>query len=602
MSDMGHVARVGQLLSYWAVKAVDVLIEQFPFFVIYFSVLGGGWVAQSVYSGEPLTSVRTLGGVALLVLYSWGITALIAATGSRWLKAIAYILLILLKVTDHYLLVNFGAHLGPEPLRLLAETNMSEASEFLDAFVFGTSQLRLYVLLLSLIVVVLVGEWLRPRLARRLSHNWVRVLLGAIVVPFAVFGLYCCRIFVQMASCRTTEQLIELCSRKPWGFVPSDMMSNLIYSGISLHNSGAEMRHMVQCTRQLQNQQVMVTQHDSLAIVVVVGESFIKHHSSLYGYELETNPLLAHEREQGRLFVFDDVISPFNQTSTVLKHIFSCSDLAADEPWYASPFLPAVFHRAGYHVTMWDNQRTMYQGTTLSFALNAFLYHPVIVDASYDVTNRRSYEYDMQAVEALVEQTDVRQVPSLTIIHLLGQHIEPEERFPDQPEYRHFTTDSIRSSKAYLTPEKRQVIADYDNATRYNDMVVERICRLYAATSAVVVYFSDHGEEVYDYRDSCGWLLTDKVSPMMAKFQFQVPFMIWCSDRYRQSHPQVVEAIRRATARPMSLDRLPHMLLGLGHISAECYRPACDVLSNEWMPGRRLINDTIDYDCLMNTH
>ncbi len=146
------------------------------------------------------------------------------------------------------------------------------------------------------------------------------------------------------------------------------------------------------------------------------------------------------------------------------------------------------------------------------------------------------------------------------------------------------------------------MIADYDNATRYNDMVVERICRLYAATSAVVVYFSDHGEEVYDYRDSCGRLLTDKVSPMMAKFQFQVPFMIWCSDRYRQSHPQVVEAIRRATARPMSLDRLPHMLLGLGHISAECYRPACDVLSNEWMPGRRLINDTIDYDCLMNTH
>ena len=132
MSDMGHVARVGQLLGHWAVKAVDVLIEQFPFFIICFSVLGGGWVAQSVYSGEPLTSVRTLGGVALLVLYSWGITALIAATGSRWVKVLAYTLLILLKVTDHYLLVNFGAHLGPEPLRLLAETNMSEASEFLD--------------------------------------------------------------------------------------------------------------------------------------------------------------------------------------------------------------------------------------------------------------------------------------------------------------------------------------------------------------------------------------------------------------------------------------------------------------------------------------
>ena len=68
MSDMGHVARVGQLLGHWAVKAIDVLIEQFPFFIICFGVLGGSWVAQSVHYGEPLMSARTLGSVALLML------------------------------------------------------------------------------------------------------------------------------------------------------------------------------------------------------------------------------------------------------------------------------------------------------------------------------------------------------------------------------------------------------------------------------------------------------------------------------------------------------------------------------------------------------
>ena len=41
-------------------------------------------------------------------------------------------------------------------------------------------------------------------------------------------------------------------------------------------------------------------------------------------------------------------------------------------------------------------------------------------------------------------------------------------------------------------------MAHYDNATRWNDEVINRILRNFANEDAVVVYFSDHGEEVYD--------------------------------------------------------------------------------------------------------
>ena len=41
-------------------------------------------------------------------------------------------------------------------------------------------------------------------------------------------------------------------------------------------------------------------------------------------------------------------------------------------------------------------------------------------------------------------------------------------------------------------------MAHYDNATRWNDEVVDRILSNFANEDAVVVYFSDHGEEVYD--------------------------------------------------------------------------------------------------------
>ena len=65
--------------------------------------------------------------------------------------------------------------------------------------------------------------------------------------------------------------------------------------------------------------------------------------------------------------------------------------------------------------------------------------------------------------------------------------------------------DSIRFRKeSWLTEEMRDDIAHYDNATRYNDHVLEQIIRLYEGQRTVVVYLSDHGEEVYDYRASSG--------------------------------------------------------------------------------------------------
>ena len=44
-------------------------------------------------------------------------------------------------------------------------------------------------------------------------------------------------------------------------------------------------------------------------------------------------------------------------------------------------------------------------------------------------------------------------------------------------------------------------MAHYLNAIRYNDLVVDRIIRLFDHRNAVVIYFSDHGEEVHNFRE-----------------------------------------------------------------------------------------------------
>lgn len=56
-------------------------------------------------------------------------------------------------------------------------------------------------------------------------------------------------------------------------------------------------------------------------IVIIIGESFSKKHSSLYNYPLPTNPRLTAMRDSGDLFVFNNAIAPYVQTIECFKLI-----------------------------------------------------------------------------------------------------------------------------------------------------------------------------------------------------------------------------------------------------------------------------------------
>lgn len=56
-------------------------------------------------------------------------------------------------------------------------------------------------------------------------------------------------------------------------------------------------------------------------VIVIIGESFTKTHSSLYGYPICTNPKLGALQKDSTLFVFDDVCSPATFTVPAFKYI-----------------------------------------------------------------------------------------------------------------------------------------------------------------------------------------------------------------------------------------------------------------------------------------
>lgn len=96
-----------------------------------------------------------------------------------------------------------------------------------------------------------------------------------------------------------------------------DSITTLFYSLYNIYLVNLEMKHAVDVTCCAKQSHVSVD--DSLNVVYVIGESYIKCHSQLYGYYLPTTPNLYQEKKKGNLFVFDNVVSPFNRTTLTMK-------------------------------------------------------------------------------------------------------------------------------------------------------------------------------------------------------------------------------------------------------------------------------------------
>ena len=82
----------------------------------------------------------------------------------------------------------------------------------------------------------------------------------------------------------------------------------------------------------------------------------------------------------------------------------------------------------------------------------------------------------------------------------------------------------------------------------------------------------------------------------VVKYQFDIPFVVWCSDKYKAKHPEIVKAIRAAVNKPMSSDITCNMLFHLAGLKTKNYRQSLDILSNDYKCPKRILNDKYDYN------
>lgn len=334
-------------------------------------------------------------------------------------------------------------------------------------------------------------------------------------------------------------------------------------------------------------------------IVLIIGESYNRHHAQMYGYPLPTTPRQTAMERRRRLVKFTDVVSPWNLTSYVFKNMFSMHVVGQKGEWCDYPLFPELFRKAGYHVTFLTNQfLPKAKEAVYDFSGGFFLNNPKLSAAQFDTRNTALHTFDEGLLSDYDRLKGDNTDHNLIIFHLIGQHVSYRQRSPR--DRKKFKADDYSELKPNLNDRERGILADYDNAILYNDSIVSQIVERFENQDAIVIYVPDHGEECYegDMHFFCR-LHSAAIDSRLAHAEFDIPFWIWCSHKYMVRRPEIYKQIVEARNRRYMTDALPHLLLYLAGIYAPDYHDEFNILSPRYKENRpRLLKGTTDYDKL----
>ncbi|MBQ3804726.1 MAG: phosphoethanolamine transferase [Prevotella sp.] len=495
-----------------------------------------------------------------------------------------YALLIISFITRRFLLWTFDTGISAETISMLLETNSTEADGFARSFLLTWQGAKYAIKAGGIVCAIAAAEWLwskyRHKVLQKHIVKLLVTLLAIAMAPFAIMSAYSYQYIDLLCEQNTISTIVVALD----GIEEKSKQSEMFYGVVAKTHCDT---HAATCSE------------DSLDVVFVIGESFIKHHAQVYGYYLPTTPCMQSELERGNIVMLRDMMTPFRYTTPAMKNMLSLNNLSKSEEWNNSAFWPQLFHIAGYRTAVFDNQR----GTDRHYSGSFYeLYSTKVAPLCFNYTSDDLWHYDQEMPATVAERLKDMGKKTFTILHLYGQHFHFADKSPDEDKV--FTAADIKRKEPWLNEEKRQLIADYDNAVRQTDKTLGQLYDIFRNRRAVIVFLSDHGEEVYDYRDKTNRPPMDK--NMKAQYLHcihDVPCVIWMSDSYKACYQEVAKSLILAKDRPYSHDLIGQMMLTLGRVNTPYYRPDEDILNSQYRPYHRFLaeDNALDYDSLMNT-
>lgn len=459
-------------------------------------------------------------------------------------------------VIDYFLIANFKLIFTGDTIGILAETTPDESKAFLSTYL---TIWNLLFIIAAICGIIWFAIWLSRKLAKFKAAVLVSIILSIIGASVYAFNTYAH--VVKGEGGKSVSQLHSF--------------TRFAYSFVTFKGTYENIKYLREVNR---NVNATLRQADAPSIIVVIGESFSLYHSSLYGYSKPTNPRLSQRVQDGSMVVFDDVVSASDHTGIVMSTVFIVN--GSNEPGGKEVMFPTCFRNAGYKTAMLDNQYFINKGFS-------WLTDGKLSDIMFDYRNPKKLGLDDNLVKAIPEFPD----PQMIILHLFGQHFTYSDRYTS--DFKRFTADDYSKD---LSEEEREIIAHYDNCTLFNDYVVDGIIKKFEDKNCLIIYFSDHGEEIYEIDDFMGH--GNAAQRPTIKYQIRVPMMIWTSEKFDAKYPDVVKRIHESNHKPIITENIAHFLFDIAGIETKCYRPEMSFISENYpaSPSRLVLGSSIDYD------
>lgn len=289
--------------------------------------------------------------------------------------------------------------------------------------------------------------------------------------------------------------------------------------------------------------------------ILVIGETARYHNFQVNGYDKPTTPTLDTLQN---LLTFSNVYSGANLTLNSVPMLITRAHTEDRTAQNTEKTVVEAFKEAGFHTSWFANQINKYPVTKRLEKI-----------CDYTRVNQFSEEiggfYDADILPDLENIIDNHHSKKFIVIHTIGSHFRYTNRYPKEfeqftPVMKDFGYDDLN----YQYSE--EIINSYDNSILYTDYFLGQIIDKLKSThqNAVMLYVSDHGENLFDDERRFIGHGTTKPTP----YEYHIPFMVWYSDKYKELNSEKVKQMKLNLNAPASSAKITfHTLMDLANIT-----------------------------------
>ena len=243
-------------------------------------------------------------------------------------------------------------------------------------------------------------------------------------------------------------------------------------------------------------------------VVVIMGESVNRAHTSAYGYSVNTTPFLKSYVNQTYTYKFDRVVSPANQTRYAVPIMLSDATVEDFLLFNKTPSLVTTLKTAGYKTYWLSNQYSAGKHDSYIATIAAEADVSKTANFAYESGGNGEASYDEVLLSYIDELKNVRVKNEAFFFHFLGSHFQYSKRCPE-------------GGGIYSNP--KNVVEHYDNSVYCSDIVMAEIYKRFSQYRTLFVFTSDHGEVVSLELHGHGFLRPSY------KEEYQIPLVIGSS-------------------------------------------------------------------------